>query len=214
MVKIWGRATSINVQKAMWAVAELGLPCERIDVGGPFGKLDTPDFIRMNPNQRIPVLDDNGFILWESNAIVRYLADTYGRGSLAPEGRLSFARADQWSDWALTTLYNDLIMTCFVGTIFKSKAERDNTAIGAAAKRVGANLALLDAQLGGNSFILGDVLTFADILVGAYMYRYFNMDIERPRHVNVVAWYQRLTSRPAYQQHVMIDFSGMKVAGA
>ena len=135
-------------------------------------------------------------------------------GSLAPEGRLSFARADQWSDWAITTLYNDLILTCFVGMIFKSKPERDNAGIRAAAKRVGANLALLDAQLEGKSFILGDKLTFADILVGAYMYRYFNIDIERPRNVNVVAWYQRLTSRPAYQQHVMIDFSGMKVTGA
>lgn len=214
MLKIWGRASSVNVQKPMWAIAELGLPCERIDAGGAFGKLDTPEFARLNPNRRIPVLDDDGFILWESNAIVRYLADTYGRGTLAPEGRLSFARADQWSDWALTTLYNDLIVTCFVGMVLKSKADRDSAAIAAAAKRIGANLAILDAQLEGKQFILGDQLTIADILIGVYMYRYFNIDIERPRNVNVLAWYQRLTARPAYQQHVMIDFSGMKVPGA
>ncbi len=214
MLKLWGRANSGNVQKAMWAIGELGLPHERIDVGGAFGKLDSPDFIRMNPNGSIPVLDDNGFILWESNAIVRYLADTYGRGSLAPEGRHSFARADQWSDWALTTLYNDLLVTCFAGLIRTSKAERNDAAIAAAAKRLGEALAMLDAELEGKTFILGDQLTFADILVGCYMYRYYNLDIERPRHANVQAWYQRLTARPAYQQHVMIDFTSMKVPGA
>ena len=214
MLKIWGRATSINVQKVMWSVAELGLPHQRIDVGGAFGQLDTPEFVRMNPNKRIPVLDDDGLLLWESNVIVRYLAETYGRGSLAPAGRLSFARADQWSDWAITTLYADLIGTCFVGMILKPKAGRDMAGIAAAAKRLGANLAMLDAQLEGKPYILGDAFSFADILVGAYMYRYFNLDIERQRNPNVQAWYQRLTSRPAYQEHVMIDFSGMKVAGA
>lgn len=214
MLKIWGRATSVNVQKVMWTVAELGLPHERIDAGGSFGKLDTPEFVRMNPNKRIPVLDDDGFTLWESNTIVRYLVDTYGRGTLAPQGRFSFARADQWSDWAITTLTNDLILTCFVGMILTPKAQRNTAAIGAAAKRLGANLAILDGQLDGKAFILGDAPTFADILVGTYMYRYFNLDIERARHPNVQAWYQRLTARPAYQKHVMIDFSAMKVAGA
>ncbi len=214
MLKVWGRATSINVQKVMWTLAELGLPHERIDIGGHFGKLDTPEFIRMNPNKRIPVLDDDGFLLWESNAIVRYLAETYGRGSLAPAGRLSFARADQWSDWAITTLYHDLILTCFVGMILKAKAERDAAGIAAAARRIGANLAILDAQLEGKAFLLGDTFSFADVLVGTYMYRYFNLGIERPRLPNVQSWYQRLTARSAYQTHVMIDFSGMKVAGA
>ncbi len=214
MLKVWGRATSINVQKVMWTLAELGLPHERIDIGGHFGKLDTPEFIRMNPNKRIPLLDDDGFLLWESNAIVRYLAETYGRGSLAPAGRLSFARADQWSDWAITTLYHDLILTCFVGMILKAKAERDAAGIAAAARRIGANLAILDAQLEGKAFLLGDTFSFADVLVGTYMFRYFNLGIERPRLPNVQSWYQRLTARSAYQTHVMIDFSGMKVAGA
>lgn len=214
MLKIWGRATSINVQKVMWTVAELGLPHERIDVGGAFGKLDTPEFIRMNPNKRIPVLDDDGFLLWESNAVVRYLAETYGRSSLAPAGRLSFARADQWSDWAITTLNHDLILTCFVGLILKPRTERDTAGIAAGARRVGANLTILDAHLDGRSFVVGDTISFADVIVGTYMYRYFNLDIERPRLANVQAWYQRLTARPAYQAHVMIDFSGMKVTGA
>ena len=87
MLKVWGRKTSINVQKVMFTVGELGLAHERFDVGGQFGKLDTPEFAARNPNRRVPVIDDNGFVLWESSAIVRYLADTYGRGKLAPEGR-------------------------------------------------------------------------------------------------------------------------------
>jgi glutathione S-transferase len=205
MLKIWGRASSINVQKVMWAVDELGLPHERIDAGRQFGGLDTPGFGRMNPNRRVPVLDDNGFYLWESNAIVRYLADTYGRGRLAPDGRHSFARADQWSDWGITTLYGD-VRTCYQGFTQKTKAERDSAAIASAARRLGESLAILDGELADKSFIVGEHLTFADVICGVYMYRYFNLEVERPRNVNVLAWYQRLTARPAYQRHVMLGF--------
>lgn len=214
MLKIWGRANSVNVQKPMWAIGELGLPHERIDAGGAFGKTDTPEFIRMNPNRLVPVLDDNGFVMFESNAIVRYLADTYGRGKLAPEGRHSFARADQWSDWALNALFHDMILKVFVPMVRVPKAERDPKAMAAAVQRAGEHIAILDRELEGKAFLLGDQLTFADILTGVYMYRWFNLEIDRPRHANVQAWYQRLTARPAYQQHVMIDFSAMKVPGA
>jgi glutathione S-transferase len=213
MLKLWGRASSINVQKVLWTIAELGLPHERIDAGGTVGKLDTSEFGTMNPNRRVPVLDDNGFVLWESNAIVRYLADTYGRGSLAPEGRHSFARADQWTDWAITTLYAD-IRTCYQGFTRVPAAQRDMAAISAAADRLGRSLAILDGVLAGRSFILGDRLTFADIVAGVYMYRYYNLDIVRPRNAFVTAWYQRLTARPGYQQHVMLDFSAMPASGS
>lgn len=205
MLRIWGRASSINVQKVMWAVGELGLPHERIDAGGTFGRLDTPDFGRLNPNRRVPVLVDKDFTLWESNAIVRYLADTYGRGTLAPAGRLSFARADQWSDWAITTLYAD-VRTCFQGFTRVPPQQRDMAAIAAAAERLGHNLAVLDGELAGKAFILGDQPTFADVAVGVYMYRYHAVDIARPRLANVEGWYQRLAARPAYQQHVMLEF--------
>ena len=95
MLKVWGRKTSINVQKVMFAVGELGLPHERFDVGGPYGKLDTPEYGMLNPNRLVPTIDDNGFVLWESNAIVRHLAQRYGRGSLSPADEMTFARADQ-----------------------------------------------------------------------------------------------------------------------
>src|SRR5579862_9124920 len=104
MLRIWGRKNSINVQKVMWAVGELGLPHERLDAGGSFGGLDTPEFGKLNPNRRIPVLDDNGIVVWESHAIVRYLAEKYGRGTLAPEDPGARARSDMWTDWTQSDL--------------------------------------------------------------------------------------------------------------
>jgi glutathione S-transferase len=214
MLKVWGRKTSINVQKAMWAVGELGVPHQRIDAGGPFGGLDTPAFAKLNPNRLVPVIEDDGFVLWESHAIVRYLAAEYGTGRLAPADRKQRALANQWMEWANSTLYPNVILTCFLGLIRTPARERDGAAIEAAARRVGEDLAILDSQLGGRSYILGDQLTVADIANGALMYRYFNLEIPRPQLSNVEAWYQRLTQRKPYQEHVMLEFQSMKVPGA
>jgi glutathione S-transferase len=205
MLKVYGRKTSVNVQKVMWAVGELGLPHSRADVGGPFGGTDTPEYGALNPNRLVPTIDDGGFTLWESAAIVRYLSDRSGRGSLAPDG-------------AHTTLMQPLIATCFLQLIRTPAASRDTKAVAAAALNAGEKLAILDRHLGGMAsagpFILGEKLTVADIGVGSLLYRYFNLAIERPRLVNVDQYYRRLTARPAYQQHVMVDFEAMKVPGA
>ena len=214
MLKVHGRKTSVNVQKVMWVVGELGLPHTRTDVGGAFGGLDTPEYGAMNPNRLVPVIDDGGFILWESAAIVRYLSERYGRGTLAPEGHHAYARADQWMEWAGTTLMQPIIATCFLQLIRVQAAVRDTKAVAAAAKTVGEKLAVLDAHLADRQFIMGDQLTMADIGVGSLLYRYFNLVIERPRLVNVDLYYRRLTARPAYRQHVMVDFEAMKVPGA
>jgi glutathione S-transferase len=214
MLKVWGRKTSINVQKAMWAVGELGVPHQRIDAGGPFGGLDTLEFAKLNPNRLVPVIEDDGFVLWESHAIVRYLAAEYGMGRLAPADRKQRALANQWMEWANSTLYPDVILKCFLGIIRTPAKQRDVAAIEAAARRVGDNLAILDSQLGGRSYILGDQLTVADIANGALMYRYFNLEIPRPQLSNVEAWYRRLTQRKPYQEHVMLEFQSMKVPGA
>jgi glutathione S-transferase len=214
MLKVWGRNTSINVQKVMWAVGELGLPHQRIDAGGPFGGLDTPEFAKLNPNRLVPVIEDDGFVLWESHAIVRYLAAEYGMGTLAPTDRKQRALANQWMEWANSTIYPDVILTCFLGLIRTPAKDRDPTAIEAAARRVGKMLAILDPQLQGRPYILGDQLTVADIANGALMYRYFNLDIPRPQLPYVEAWYQRLTERKPYQDHVMVDFQAMKLPDA
>jgi len=214
MLKIWGRKTSINVQKVVWAVGELALPHERIDAGGPFGGLDTPEFGKLNPNRLVPVIEDDGFVLWESNAIVRYLTAVRGQRKLAATDERQRALADQWTEWANSMLYPDIIVTAFLGLIRTPAADRNVAGIEAAAKRAGERLAILDAQLAGRSYILGDQPTAADIGCGSFMYRYFTLDIPRPRLGNVEAWYQRLTERKAYQDHVMIDYQTMKVPGA
>src|SRR5690606_41891674 len=117
MLKVWGRKTSSNVQTVMWAVGELGLPHQRIDAGGPFGGLDTPEFGKLNPNRLVPVIEDDGFVLWESNVIVRYLAATHGHGSLGAVDKRQRAPADQWMEGAQTMLYSDRIVTILLGHI-------------------------------------------------------------------------------------------------
>jgi len=214
MLKVWGRKTSVNVQKVMWAVGELGLAHQRFDYGGEFGKLDTPEYIQLNPNRRVPTIDDHGFVLWESNAIVRHLGQRYGRGTLSPADEQTFAKSDAWMDWALSTLYPDIISTCFIQLVRTPADERDDEVVEAAARRIGEKLAILNRQLTQRPYIMGEHLTIADIAVGAQMYRYFNLPVERPPLANVEVWYKRLTQRPAYQAHVMIDFKSMMVPGA
>lgn len=214
MIKLWGRKTSINVQKVMWTLAEAGVAYERIDAGGPFGRVDSPEFQSMNPNKLVPVLDDDGFTLWESNAIVRYLAHKHGAGTLAPADPRQLACADQWMEWASTSLYGDIISVVFWGLIRTPVAERNNEAIKVSIKRAGERLGILDGHLAGRPYIVGDDFTMADLGVGILMYRYFSLDIARPRLPNVEAWYQRLKARPQYLANGMVDYSSLKVTGA
>jgi glutathione S-transferase len=214
MLKVWGRKTSVNVQKVMWAVGELGLAHQRFDYGGEFGKLDTPEYTQLNPNRLVPTIDDNGFVVWESSAIVRHLAQRYGRGTLSPADEQTFAKADAWMDWALSSLYGDIISTCFIQLVRTPATERNTELVEAAAKRAGEKLAILNRQLTGRNFIMGDQITIADIAIGVLMYRYFNLAIPRPPLANVEVWYKRLTQRPAYEAHVMVDFKPMMVPGA
>jgi glutathione S-transferase len=214
MLKIWGRASSVNVQKIMWAVGELDLAYERFDFGGPFGQLDTVEFGALNPNRLVPVIDDDGFLLWESNAIVRYLAETYGRGSLASQDRHAFAHADQWMDWAATTIQPDIISTVFIGLVRTPATQRNRAAIDVAIQRAGDKLAILDRHLAGRAYVGGAKLSMADIALGTMMYRYSTLPIARPSLPNVEAWYARLQTRPAYANHVMLDWAPLVVPGA
>lgn len=214
MLKIWGRNTSVNVQKVMWTVAELGLPHERIDAGGAFGKLDTREYAALNPNKLVPTLVDGDFALWESSAIIRYLARTYGAGSLMPASGRAQALADQWMDWTATTLYPDIITTIFLGLIRTPAAERNAAAIAASIQRAGDKLTILDGALANSPYILGDRLTLADIPAASLMYRYFTLPIARPPLPRIEGWYARLQDRKAYRDHIMSDYSALRVAGA
>jgi glutathione S-transferase len=206
MLKVWGRTSSSNVQKVMWAIAELGLAHERVDVGGSFGGLDAPDYAAMNPNRLIPVVDDGGTVIWESNAIVRYLAARYGSGSLWPEEAGPRSEADRWMDWQLTTV-QPALTPVFMGLIRTAPERRDLAAITAGAERVGQAMTLLDGHLAKRPFIAGDMLTMGDIPIGVACWRYRTLDIARPELPHLEAWYERLQARAAYRTHVMLPLT-------
>src|SRR5438045_4722157 len=158
MLKIWGRTTSINVQKVMWAVGELTLPHERVDIGGSFGKNREPAYLAMNPNGLVPTLEEDGFLLWESNSIVRYLAAKYGVGTLAPADMQAQARASSWMDWQLTVAA-PAITPVFWGLIRTPPEKRDHAAIEAGKVKTIAAMQMLDAQLAKSAFVAGDTLS-------------------------------------------------------
>ncbi len=201
MLIIWGRHTSSNVEKLLWGCTEMGVPFERRDMAGKFGFTD--EYLAMNPNRVVPTIDDDGFILWESNACLRYLAAKHGAGTLWPENLQIRADADRWMDWCTTTLWAAL-RPVFHGLIRTPAEARDMNAIAAAAKSTGEILAILDHWLADRDFVCGDTFTMGDIPVGFVLYRWYMLDIERVERPNVRAWYERLTERPGYQEYIMI----------
>lgn len=206
MLKIWGRNNSINVQKVMWTVAELGVAHERIDAGGAFGKVDQPEYAAMNPNRLVPVLEDGSTVIWESNAIVRYLAAQYGAGELWPDDPAPRSEADRWMDWQITVIQHD-IRPVFWGLIRTPPEQRDLTEINAAAERLGAAMRIFDRHLAGRMFVVGDALTMGDIPIGCVCWRYLQLDIARPDLPHVRAYAERLQARPAYREHVMLPLT-------
>lgn len=203
MLRIWGRPNSINVQKVMWAVGELGLDHQRIDAGGAFGGLDTEAFGKLNPNRRIPCLVDGDLAIWESNAIVRYLAASYGSGSLWPEAPGPRSLADRWMDWKITTLQPQLHVM-FWGLVRTPEGERDMPAIEAASHAIKPLWQLVDNQLEQAPFLAGDSFTMGDIPLGCAFWRYRNVTPKLPSLPHVERWYGTLEERPAYRQHVML----------
>lgn len=197
MMRIWGRITSINVAKAVWAAQELGLKFERIDVGGPYGGLDTPEYVALNPNSRIPTLDDDGYILWESNSIVRYLAATYGSGTLWPTDARARGLSDRWLDWQATS-FGPAMGPAFLGLIRQPEAQRNPQAIAESIAATNRLLLLLEGVMSdGRQYIAGDSFTIGDIAMGCAADRWLRMPVERPETPAVSAWYERVSSRPS-----------------
>ncbi len=202
MLKIWGRANSINVQKVLWCCAELGLDFERIDAGMQFGVVDQPAYKALNPNGRVPTIEDNGFVLWESNAIVRYLAAKHGLGTLCPSDPQARADADRWMDWQATNLWQSLI-PAFWGLVRTAPEQRDQVAIQASVDQTGAFAGILDAHLADKDFVTGDTLMMADIVLGVTANRWYTLPIERPDLTNLATWYDRLSERQGFRDHVL-----------
>ena len=199
-MKMWGRNTSSNVQKAMWAVGELKLPCERIDVGGAYGKTKDPFYLAMNPNSLVPTLEeDDGFTLWESNSVVRYLSAKHG-GALEPKDEKTRAKAHQWMDWQLSVL-GPAITPVFWGLIRTPPEKRDQTAIDNGKAKTTDAAKIMDAQLGKTAFMAGDAFSYGDIPVGVMIRRYMELVPERPRMANLERWFGEISKRGPFQEH-------------
>ncbi len=202
MRQLLGRANSSNVMKVVWLLEEMNLPYERQDIGGKFGGTDTAEYRAMNPNGVVPTLVEDGFVLWESNAILRYLAATNpGGAAFWPTEARARANVDRWMDWLQTTL-GPQMTPVFWGLVRHAPADRDGAAIERAATRLRELYGMLDRVLSGSAFIGGPDLSLADIAVGPHAHRWFNFELERPAHPHLRAWYDRLLARPAYQAHV------------
>ena len=203
MLKILGRASSINVQKVMWLTAELGLEVERVDIGGPFGGNDQPDYLAKNPMGRVPTLEDGDRVIFESNSIVRHIAETHGGDPWYPADPHRRAVANQWMDWTLAHLHSHMT-EIYKGLIRTAPEKRDNDAIENARRQAADMLGILDKRLAGGSYLTGDDPNMGDIALAPYAYRWFNMGLERPAADNLRAWYDRIAARPAFRDHVML----------
>jgi glutathione S-transferase len=203
---VWGRATSSNVMKVLWGLGEFDLPFERIDVGGAFGKTDTPEYLTMNPTGLVPTLQEQSFFLWESNAILRYLGQAHATGSaLWPEDPRERANIDRWMD-AQQTVLNRPMGGVFWGLVRTPPEQRDLKAVEVAIGEAARAWRMIAFWLEQQDFIAGPNFTLCDIPWGVHAHRWFGIDYQgltRPDIPGLRAWYDRLCQRPAYQRHVM-----------
>ncbi|HEX9701678.1 MAG TPA: glutathione S-transferase family protein [Rhodospirillales bacterium] len=201
MIRILGRISSINVQKVMWCADEIGAKVERVDVGGKFKGNDTPEYLAKNPMGLVPTLEDGEFVMWESNAIVRYLADAHGKAPWQPADAKGRGIANQWMDWYLTAMHPPMT-TIFLQLIRTKPEDRDMKAFEDAAAKASKLWTMVDGQLARRPYLTGDQPTIGDIPAGCSVNRWYVLDVKRPKLPNLEAWYERLKARPAYGKHV------------
>jgi len=207
MLKIWGRKNSSNVRKALWIAEEIGIAYQSLDAGGAFGLVEGAEYRAKNPNGRIPMIEDGDFILWESNAIVRYLAARYAPDSaFYPADVQARASADKWMDWTTSTLA-DPFKPVFWGGLRTPPEQQDWALINAGIKTIHELLRVPDKVLSKQPYLSGDELGMGDIPLGSFIYAWFEMPIERPPLPGLEAWYERLKARAAYQKAVMTVLS-------
>jgi glutathione S-transferase len=212
MIKVWGRKTSSNVQAVMWSLAELGLACERTDCGHRYGGLDTAEFLAMNPNGTIPVVrDGDGEFLWESSAILRYLANRYGRAPYWPADLAARTHIDKWAEWSKINIALNFSGPIFWRVVRTPPARRDPAALEQAMGILDRYLDIAETQLGAAPFLCGADLTLADVQFGHLLYRYFTLVIERRGRPRLGAYYESLVARPAYREHVMVPYDELRV---
>ena len=203
MLKVWGRKNSSNVRKALWCIEELALPYSREEAGGAFGVVNSPEYRALNPNGQVPTIDDDGFVLWESNTIVRYLAAQYGADtSWYPTDPRVRAQADKWMDWTSTS-FAGAFRPLFWGVLRTPAEQQDWVAINAAITVCAQLLQIVDQALSETPYLSGDEIGMGDIPLGSFIYAWFEMPIERASLPHLSDWYERLKLRPAYRSAVM-----------
>ncbi len=203
MLRIWGRSNSVNVQKALWVCEEIGLPYERIDAGGQFGVVNTPQYRNLNPNGLVPTIEDEGFVLWESNTIVRYLAAKHSAGKLWPNDHRVRAEADKWMDWKLSTFW-PTFRPLFWNLVRTPIDQRDEKAMEDSQMKTAEVLGYLDAHLKNRPYVAGDTFTMGDIPMGCAIWRWMALPFERPALHNIQRWFESLTQRSPYKALVML----------
>ena len=201
MLKIWGRASSSNVQKVLWCCAELDLPFERVDVGGTFGGNRDPEYLALNPNGLVPTVKDGDLIMWESNTICRYLTSTRNGERLYPRDPAARTHVERWMDWQLAVVGAPMGQLLF-GLVRTKPEARDPAAIEAARRRALTAWMIVDDELKDRPYLAGAELSLAEIVLGTQIYRWFAFPIERPPLDNLRAWYDRLRQCPGFKTHI------------
>lgn len=201
MLKIWGRKNSANVQKVLWCCAELDIPFERVDVGGSFGGNDQAPYLAMNPNGRVPTIQDGELICWESNTIVRYLCATRNGARLHPTDPARRTEVERWMDWQLAQL-TPRMTTLHFGYYRTPPEQRNQAALDAAFEESSKNWMIVDHHLDGSRYLAGDEFSLADICVGIFAHRWLVYPVKRPSSPHLKAWYERLTERSGFAAHI------------
>ena len=204
MLKIWGRRNSVNVKKALWCLDELGLEFDRSNAGMQHGVVNSPEYRKMNPNGLVPTLDEDGYILWESHSIVRYLAAKYGKGVLWPMDERTRGTANQWMDWAFS--FQGSVRDAFWNLIRTPVEKRDPKAVEASRVKSGEMAKILDAELSDRRYVAGP-FSMGDIPIGCEVQRWLRLPMERPKLPNLEAWFERLSARQAFQKNVDIPLT-------
>lgn len=203
MLKIWGRATSSNVQKVLWCCAELGIEYDRTDWGGPFGGNRDPEYLKLNPNGLVPTVIDGDLVMWESNTICRYLCATRSGDRLYPRDPAGRTHVERWMDWQLAVIGPP--MSVLLNQLVRARPEERDAAVAEAARRRAlTGWTIIDDELAGKPYLGGSDLSLAEIVLGTQVYRWFTFPIERPALANLHAWYERMRQRPGFKSHIEI----------
>lgn len=212
MLTLWGRNTSVNVQKPMWLISELQLEHERKDVGGAFGGLDTPEYGTMNPNRLIPTLQDGNVTVWESEAVLRYLGSKFGK-QFFPVDPAARATVDQWMCWVQST-WAPAMTGVFATLVRVPQKDRSASALAAHIDKLTATATFANDQLEARNFLASAELSLADFSFASFLFRYYSLEITRAELPALQKYYDALCERPAYVEQVHIDYDVLRVPGA